>query len=309
MSPRTTLARALPLALCLTLGAASAFAQAPAPTPKAAKKKAAPKAPPAPAAPARPAPVKEPKAIEILKASCAKLAAARSMSFTALAAYEVPSLWGPPLIYGRISEVTLQRPDKLKVITIGDGPVTEFYYDGKTLMSFHPAENLVAVAEAPPTIDAALTKLYGLAGTYFPFTDVLVSDPWGDIEPGLTGAFYVGESILLGGTTSDVVAYEVNGVFIQMYIGRDDKLPRMARAMYDDDPMQLRHSVQFSKWQIDPAVPADAFTSAKAAGADKIAFSNPGMKSDLPAAVKPLGAPAKPVSKSKPKPKATPTPQ
>ena len=37
------------------------------------------------------------------------------MSFTALGAYEVPSLWGPPLIYGRIYEVALQRPDKLAV--------------------------------------------------------------------------------------------------------------------------------------------------------------------------------------------------
>jgi hypothetical protein len=46
-----------------------------------------------------PAPVLEPKAIEILKAACAKLAAAHSMSFTAVISYENPSRLGPPLIY------------------------------------------------------------------------------------------------------------------------------------------------------------------------------------------------------------------
>jgi hypothetical protein len=171
----------------VVLGASFAFGQAAAPTPVP-RKRPAPKAAPAP----RPTP--ETRAVEILKASCAKLAAAGSMSFTALGAYEVPSLWGPPLIYGRIYEVALQRPDKLAVITVGDGPRTEFYDDGKVIMSFHPAENLVAVMDAPPSIDATLEKLYGVAGTYFPFTDVIVADPWKDMSDGLTGAFYVGES-------------------------------------------------------------------------------------------------------------------
>jgi len=290
--------RSLPLALCLGLAAALARAQTPAPTAKAAKKPASRTA----AAPARPLPAPEPRAIEILKASCAKLAAAGSMSFTALGAYEVPSLWGPPLIYGRIYEVVLQRPDKLAVVTIGDGPRTEFYDDGKVMMSFHPAENLVAVGDAPPTLDAALEKLYAAAGTYFPFTDAIVADPWGDIASSLTGAFYVGESILVGGTTTDVIAYETNGVFIQMWIGRDDKLPRMARAMYNDDPLQLRQSVQFSNWQLNPPVAGEAFTTAKAAGADRIAFNHPRMKSDLPAAVKPAGASKKAAAKPTPKP-------
>ena len=71
----------------------------------------------------------------------------------------------------------MQRPDKLGVLTAGDGPASEFYYDGKTMMAFAPAENLVAVADAPPTIDAALKAAYDSAAIYFPFTDVLVATP------------------------------------------------------------------------------------------------------------------------------------
>ena len=91
----------------------------------------------------------EPKAIDILKAACSRLAAAKSMTFTAVVSYENPSRLGAPLVYTTKSEVTVQRPDKLKVITSGDGPASEFYYDGKVMMAVEPTANLVAVADAP----------------------------------------------------------------------------------------------------------------------------------------------------------------
>jgi hypothetical protein len=56
----------------------------------------------------------EPKAIEILKAASSRLAAARTVSFTAVVSYESPSRLGTPLVYTTKSEVTLQRPDKLR---------------------------------------------------------------------------------------------------------------------------------------------------------------------------------------------------
>ena len=52
--------------------------------------------------------------------------------------YESPSRLGPPLVYTTTSEVAVQRPDKLRVITPGDGPAAEFYYDGKTMVAFAP---------------------------------------------------------------------------------------------------------------------------------------------------------------------------
>src|SRR5512138_389955 len=77
----------------------------------------------------------EPAAMAIVKAMADKLAAAKSMSFTAFATYESPDRTGLPLAYTTLSQVTMQRPDKLKVINLGDGPRTEFYYDGKTVQA------------------------------------------------------------------------------------------------------------------------------------------------------------------------------
>jgi hypothetical protein len=217
----------------------------------------------------------EPRAIEILKAASAHLAAAKSMAFTAVVSYEGPSLFGPPLIYSTKSEVTLRRPNKLKVITLGDGPPSEFYYDGKLMMAFAPTENLVAVADAPPTIDATLAAAYDGAAIYFPFTDVIVADPYKDMAADLTTAFYIGRSQVVGSTTTDMVAFATKDVFAQIWIGAEDKLPRRLYAVYLNDPARLRHVVELSNWQLDGPVSEDAFTSAKAGTAARIAFKRP----------------------------------
>jgi hypothetical protein len=241
--------------------------------------------PSAPAAAATPA--LEPKAVDILKAASARLAAAKTMSFTALATYESPSRLGPPLVYTTISEVTLERPDKLRVITPGDGPPTEFYYDGKTMMAYAPTEDLVAVADAPPTIEGALEAAYESAAIYFPFTDVVVADPYQDLAPTLQRVFYIGQSRVVGGTTTDMLGIVTDQVFGQMWIGAEDKLPRAYRVTYLDDPSRLRQEVAFSNWRLDEKVDTEAFTSAKAAGAKKMQFARPDPK---PPAEAPEGA-------------------
>jgi hypothetical protein len=243
------------------------------------------KAPPAAAPQAPAAPALDPKAVEILKAASARLAAAHTLSFTAVATYESPSNIGPPLAYATLSQVTMQRPDKLVVISPGDGPASEFYYDGKTMMAYAPAENLVAIADAPPTIDAMLKAAYDSAAIYFPFTDLLVTDPYADIANSLEKAFYIGQSHVLGATTTDMVGIVGNGVFAQLWVGADDKLPRMMRAVYVSDPSMLRNEVSLSDWRIDGQVPADAFTSSRAAGATRVEFARPDPK---PPAAAPL---------------------
>jgi hypothetical protein len=222
--------------------------------------------------------VLEPKAIDILKASCDRLAAARAMSFTAVVSYENPSRLGPPLVYTTKSEVTLQRPDKLRIISPGDGPVSEFFYDGKTMTAFSPAENLVAVAEAPPTIDAALKAAFDAAAIYFPFENMIAADPYKALSEGLILAFYIGQSHIVGGTTTDMVALANNNVFLQAWIGAEDKLPRMLRGVYRADLAHLRHQLEFSNWQLDTAVPEDVFASTRANTANPIPFVNPNPK-------------------------------
>lgn len=283
-----TFVRTLPFLLALGVAAfaAAANAQTPAKPVAPAAKKAAPRKPVSTEAHSG----LEPKAIDILKASSAKLASAQSMSFTAVVTYESPSRLGFPLAYTTKSDVILKRPNKLRVITLGDGPASEFYYDGKVMMAYSPADDMVAIADAPPTVDATLETAYHKAAIYFPFDDVLVTDPYKDIASDLRLAFYVGQSNVVGGVTTDIVAYDAGGVFIEAWIGAEDKLPRMLRAVYADDPLALRHQLEISNWNLEVAPTDDQFTTAKAASAKRIPLAAP----------TPAPAPAKPKAAAKP---------
>jgi len=241
--------------------------------PKAAKKKTEATAQAAAAPEATPS--LDPKGIEILKAASSRLAAARTIKFNAVHFYESSSRHGHPLAFTTKSAVTLQRPDKLRVIMPGDGPASEFYYDGKKMMAYAPAENLVAVADAPSTLDATLEQAYNSAAIYFPFADWIVADPYKEMSEGMDLAYYIGQSKVIGGTTTDMVAYVDHGVFIEAWIGAEDKLPRLLHATYLEDPERLRHTLILSDWQLDAAVPPDTFTSAKAASANPIPFAHP----------------------------------
>jgi hypothetical protein len=225
----------------------------------------------------------EPKALEILKAASSKLAAARTLKFNAIHFYESPSRQGHPLAFTTKSEVTLQRPDKLRVNILADGPASEFYYDGKKMMAYAPAENLVATADAPPTIDATLEQAYHSAAIYFPFADWIVADPYKEMSEDMKLAYYIGQSKVVGQTTTDMVAYTDHGVFIEAWIGAEDKLPRLLHATYLDDPERLRHTLVLSDWQLDAAVPPDTFTSAKAASANPMPFAHPHPEASLDA--------------------------
>jgi hypothetical protein len=232
------------------------------------KKPDAAKAPPA-------APALEPKAVDVLKAMSATLAAAKTMSFDAIVSYEHPSAIGPPLLYLTKSSVLLQRPDSLRVLTSGDGPASEFYLDGKTMTAFEPAANLAATAKAPKDVEDALQAAHKNAAIYYPWTDFVVADPWADLSDGLKRAFYIGQSKVEGGVTTDMVGIVSDEVFAQIWIGADDKLPRRMRAVFSRDPSRLRHDLQLTNWKLGVAVPAGSFTSAQAAAAKPIPFRAP----------------------------------
>ncbi len=129
------------------------------------------------------------------------------------------------------------------------------------MTAFAPAENLVATAVAPATIDATLAAAFESAAIYYPFTDLVVADPYKDLSEGLEVAFYIGQSKVVGDTTTDMVAFANADVFAQIWIGADDKLPRKLRAVYLNDPLMLRHDMDLSDWKLDPKVAADTFLS------------------------------------------------
>jgi hypothetical protein len=99
---------------------------------------------------AAPQPLMEARALDLLRASSARLAASKSMAFTATVGYEYPSRLGPPLLYTVRYEVLMQRPNRLRVLIPGDGPASQFFFDGRTLMAFAPSAIWWRSSPPPP---------------------------------------------------------------------------------------------------------------------------------------------------------------
>jgi hypothetical protein len=91
--------------------------------------------------------------------------------------------------------------------------------------------------------------------------------------------------------TTDMVAYANKDVYLQAWIGADDKLPRMIRGVYRADPARLRHQLELSNWKLDVDLSQDAFASLTTANAKPMAFAHPGPTSQ---------SGAKPPAKAKP---------
>jgi hypothetical protein len=171
--------------------------------------------------------------------------------------------------------VLLQHPDKLRVLTPGDGPASDFYYDGKTMTAYSPRENLLASSPAPPTMEGMLKAAYDQAAISFPIAPLLAPDPYKNLTDGLTSAFVVGQSNVVGGTVTDIVAYTNKNVQAEMWIGINDGLPRMVRAVYVNDPAHLRYQMEFRDWRRNVKLMPGVFKFANATHAKRMDFARP----------------------------------
>ncbi len=219
-------------------------------------------------------PAIQPAALAILKATSQKLADARALRFTAVTVYQSPARNGQPLYYSTLSKVTMERPNKLRVITPGDGPAYDFLYDGKDMLAYSPVADLAAVGPAPATVDATIDAAEEQAAIFFPFAEVIASDPYAALSEGLTTAFVVGQSHVVGDTITDIVAITNERVQAEIWIGVDDGLPRQIRATYKDQA-HSQYEITFSDWQINPTSTADDFISLPAQKAQRMKFARP----------------------------------
>ena len=132
----------------------------------------------------------EPRALEILHAMSWRLANARTLAFTAVATYESPSLLGPALAYTTTSQVFVQRPDKLRGDHAGRRPGVRVLLrrqdDDGLRAGREPGRGRRCAADDRRRAEGGLRLARAI---YFPFTDVIVADPYGTSTEGLTHAF------------------------------------------------------------------------------------------------------------------------
>jgi len=210
-------------------------------------------------------------ALDLLAGMSDYLARANSMILTARLLVEAP-INGQQLHFWSKSEVTLRRPDSLRILTQSDSRPNNVYYDGKTLSVFAPMDNMYAEIAAPATLDELFPFAVENAGIHTTYTDLLTSDPFASLTEGLTSAFQAGQSTI-DGTLCNHLAFRGEAINWEIWIATGEKpLPLMMIIRYVDLPDQPRFILHYSNWQLNASVEKDAFVFVKPADAVKISF-------------------------------------
>lgn len=237
--------RALPMAAAamLALGVAGAARAQDAPAPAAGQ--------PAAAAPA--APILDQAALDVLKATTSKIAAAKAFEIGVRDLRDVPSDQGQTMIFVNEADVTVQRPDKLRLEGSIGGADTTVLYDGETLAIYDAEKNVVAKAEVAGTLDDMIEAASAKYGVHFAFADFLFSDPYAILTKGLTHA-YEAPATEVDATDTRHLIFAAPGVEWQLWIDPETTLPRMFAVTYTDRPDRPRFLVDFLSWSLDPEI-------------------------------------------------------
>jgi hypothetical protein len=241
----------------------------------------APDSPPsAPAAPEAaapvPAPVKDAKALALLRKMSDRLQGARSFTFRARTSREVLVDGGAQATFFNDLRVAVQRPDMVAAVRTGDLPEFRFAYDGKTMTAYVPGKGQWASAAAPPTIDAMLLAAYEQARISFPADEVLVADPFAALTKDLTHIALLGQTTVAGRKTDHVVLANPSMEW-QAWLDVKTGLPVLSAIVYVDDPRKPHFYIEYLDWRLDPRLPASTFAlprPLKAAQVDISAIAN-----------------------------------
>jgi len=210
----------------------------------------------------------------LVKAVSKRLAAARTLSF--VADETIKTLSGPDTsqVQRHRSRVTLERPDKLRVVLSGGGLNLRVSCNGNTMMRYSPDEKALVIDKAPPSLGQCLSDAFKESAADAPLVDLVATSPYGDLTAGLKSARYLG-SRPFARTSTDVVAFVRDGVSVEIWVGTEDKLPRVIHATYVDEGRRVRRSAVLSEWQIDVPVDPAVFTSLNPGSGSRTASTEP----------------------------------
>lgn len=209
----------------------------------------------------------EPVAMHALQTMSNQLQTATSFAFTARVMREEPGTNGQMLDFFRTIHVEVQRPNKMRMEVVSDTSDVRLWYDGKNVTLMPAGSKIYTTLKAPPTIDATLDMLKAKLDAHMPLRPFLSANPYSMLSEGLQTASEVGfenegnEQVLHLAFTEPEANWQL------WLTGPNQVLPVFAAATFKKVEGQPRMTVEFSNWNMDAAIPADAFAFMKPQGA------------------------------------------
>jgi hypothetical protein len=150
--------------------------------------------------------------------------------------------------------VIISRPNRLRAERRGDLIDQVFYYDGKTLTLYNPADKVYATKPAPGTIEELLDFARENLGITVPAADLIYRNAFPLLMQDVTFATMVGKAVI-GGVKCDHLLFSRPGVDFQVWVAEAGQpLPYKYVVTDTAGPKLISITTVMSDWNTAPAV-------------------------------------------------------
>jgi hypothetical protein len=223
-------------------------------------------------------------AAEVVRRMAEHIVAANSFRIGGEVAWDVVQADGQTLEFGATREIVLQRPDHLRVdVDLRDGGKRRLLYDGKEIVFQDLEDNVYAIHPWTGPVDTMAAFVSDRLGIPVALSEFLSPDLPKLLGEHLASATYVGEETI-DGVRCDHVALRNELGGMQLWIGKDDSLPRRITITYEHETGRPQFRARLTGWDLSPQITDATFAFDPPKGAEKIAFAT------LPTATKKEGS-------------------
>jgi hypothetical protein len=218
----------------------------------------------------------KPDADHILREACAKLAAAKQLSFKAHREIDPALVPGGQAAEDAHVKVTVMRPDKVMATAESEKGERRAYADGKKFTLLDAKMNLYSSVPMRTSIDGLVDQIDEKYGFTPPLCEFILSNPYKEFRRQATTVSFGAEENLHGGfldmesVDCDRLELTGHGVTTELWIGANDHLMKKLVATFNDRPGKPQVRIAFSDWNLAAKVTPQAFTFVPPRGAMKI---------------------------------------
>jgi len=212
------------------------------------------------------------QAFRLMRQMGTYLGAAREFSFRANVTYDVVFRNIHKIQYAGIANVAVRRPNKLLVKYSGEERQTRVFYDGRTFTILDPSRMVYTKTKAPPTIDAAVDRIFAQHGFSVPIADFVYEDPYRVLMENVESGFVVGRTWVNGKPVFHL-AFTQKEIDWQIWIEEGSRpLPRKLLITYKNEPGSPQYTAILSGWDLQPRLSNSFAEFHPPIGSDEIQF-------------------------------------
>lgn len=228
-------------------------------------------------------------AASILRAMSDYIANQKNVSISYDSDIEIMTPGMQKIQFASSGQLTLHRPDKLRVTRTGGYADVELVYDGANLTVSDRARKVYGQMPAPGTIDQLVDSIRDKSGIEAPGADLLLANSYAALIDGVYDAKHIGRGVI-DGHECEHLAFRTPDTDWQIWIEPGaTPIPRKYIITTKTVTGAPQYTLRISSWKTSPDTTADAFAFKPSADMKKREIQNLGHIDEIPPGISPSG--------------------